>query len=63
MWVGASKGSLGKVVVGERATEAVLGFLRDTRVGCLVMRKPPEEDGCQFSALGFCTFVSTDCRP
>ena len=29
-----------------RATEAVLDFLRDTRVGCLVaLRRPPEERG------------------
>lgn len=28
-----------------RATEAVLVFLRDTRVGCIVYLAPPEEEG------------------
>ena len=28
----------------ERATEAVLAFLRDTRVGCMASLAPPEEE-------------------
>ena len=29
----------------EEATEAVLYFLRDTKVGCVVTLRPPEEEG------------------
>ena len=36
----------------ERATEAVLGFLRDTRVGCMVtIRKPLEEEGGRIARM------------
>ena len=37
--MGASEGSLGKVAVEGKATEVVLDFLRDTRVGRIVPRK------------------------
>ena len=44
VWLETPKGPLGQAAVEEKATEAVLDLLRDTRVGCMVTtRRPPEE--------------------
>ena len=45
MWVETPKGPSVKLLVDERATEAVLDFPRDTKVGCTIAIRPQEGEG------------------
>ena len=46
------EGALGQLLWEEKATDAALAFLRDTKVGCIVARRPPEEEGDSEGAEG-----------